>query len=287
MTFVGKILVLVIMVFSLLFLAFSTVVFSTEKNWKVETETIKKSLSDANAANQKTKDELNKVTNDLAAEQAARKQSTQKYEADIKSLADEIQRRTDEITKQHTAVETAQENLRAAQDQAKARLDETTQVREQVRQVQLQSNEFKAQQLELKNQIRLLQRELEVAKNNNKDLRDRLVTAINIIRENGFSTDLATYKSLSTEPPPDLDGEVTEVDQQGRKFQISVGSDDGLVVGHELYVYRFKPNPEYLGKVRIQTVDHDQAVVTLIGTTPQGKKIQEGDIVSTKIRPRG
>jgi ABC-type Na+ efflux pump permease subunit len=287
MTFVGKILVIVIMVFSLLFLAFSTVVFTTEKNWKAETEAIKKRLSDANSENQKTKDELNKVGNDLAAEQAARAQAAQKFEGEIKSLTDEIQRRTVEITNQRTAVETAQEGLRAAQDEAKARLDETTQAREQLRLAQLQSNEFKAQQLELKNQIRLLQRELDVAKNNNKDLRDRLVTAINIIRENGFSTDLASYKTLTIEPPPDLDGEVTKADEQNRRFQISVGSDDGLVVGHELLVFRFKPNPEYLGKVRVQTVDHDHSVVTLIGTTPQGKKIQEGDIVSTKIRPRG
>ena len=36
MTFVGKILVIVIMVFALFFLAVSAVVFTTEKNWKDE-----------------------------------------------------------------------------------------------------------------------------------------------------------------------------------------------------------------------------------------------------------
>ena len=38
MTFVGKILVIVIMAFSLLFLALSTVVFTTSKNWMVATK---------------------------------------------------------------------------------------------------------------------------------------------------------------------------------------------------------------------------------------------------------
>ena len=42
MTFVGKILVVVIMVFALFFLAVSTVVFSTAKNWKDETAKLSK-----------------------------------------------------------------------------------------------------------------------------------------------------------------------------------------------------------------------------------------------------
>ena len=42
MTFVGKILVIVIMAFALLFLGISTVVFSTHTNWKTATEAEKK-----------------------------------------------------------------------------------------------------------------------------------------------------------------------------------------------------------------------------------------------------
>ncbi len=38
MTFVGKILVIVIMAFSLLFLGISTVVFTTSKNWMAATK---------------------------------------------------------------------------------------------------------------------------------------------------------------------------------------------------------------------------------------------------------
>ena len=38
MTFVGKILVIVIMAFALLFLGISTVVFTTSKNWMVATK---------------------------------------------------------------------------------------------------------------------------------------------------------------------------------------------------------------------------------------------------------
>ena len=46
MTYVGKILVIVIMAFSLIFLGISTVVFTTAKNWRTATEEQKKKVSD-------------------------------------------------------------------------------------------------------------------------------------------------------------------------------------------------------------------------------------------------
>ena len=62
MTFVGKILVIVIMAFSLLFLALSTVVFTTSKNWMVatkkeqeEVDKLKKKVQDAQAASEAAK----------------------------------------------------------------------------------------------------------------------------------------------------------------------------------------------------------------------------------------
>jgi hypothetical protein len=69
-------------------------------------------------------------------------------------------------------------------------------------------------------------------------------------------------------------------------LEITIGADDGLVVGHELYLYRVSPSPEYLGKVKIISVDPDQAVAKVVGNTYMGKKIKEGDIVSSTIKPR-
>jgi len=130
-----------------------------------------------------------------------------------------------------------------------------------------------------------MRREIAVAKQNNKYLRDSMVTLQNVIQSNGLDPNPAKYSQLVV--PPEVDGEIVRIDPSNKRFQISIGSDDGLVAGHELFVYRLSPQPEFLGKVKVQTVDSDQAVVTVIGTTPQGKKIREGDIVSTKIGPRG
>src|SRR5262249_60847375 len=93
-------------------------------------------------------------------------------------------------------------------------------------------------------------------------------------------------KTKGREIPPPVMGEVKRVDWSNRRIEITVGSDDGLVPGHELFVYRVKPRPEYLGKMAIVAVDPDQAVGKVVGNTYQGKKIKEGDIVSSTIKPR-
>ena len=64
-------------------------------------------------------------------------------------------------------------------------------------------------------------------------------------------------------------------------MEISIGSDDGLAVGQELYVFRIQPRAEYIGKVKIVSVYPDKAVAEVIGNTVNGKKVQEGDIVSS------
>lgn len=284
MTYVGKILVIAIMALSLMFLALSTVVFMTERNWKDKAAQIQDSLNKANAEKTRLTTELQAANNNREAVEKDREAKVKQYEADLKLQEDAVKARQAEITAQRTSVETAQETTRSAMLEAEARLKETALLREQIAAVQKQANDFKLQQTELNDKIRLLERELEVARTNNKSLRDRVVTLSNVIQQNGLDPDPARYRAL--ELPPDVEGEVTRVDGQNRRFEISIGSDDGLTAGHELMVYRLQPNPEYLGKVRVQTVAHDTAVVSLLGSTPQGKQIREGDIVSTKIRTR-
>ena len=72
MTFVGKILVIVIMAFALLFLGISTVVFTTSKNWMAATK-----------AEQKKVDELKKKLNDAQAQSEAAKKGLEEAKADF------------------------------------------------------------------------------------------------------------------------------------------------------------------------------------------------------------
>jgi hypothetical protein len=104
-----------------------------------------------------------------------------------------------------------------------------------------------------------------------------------LLRQNGLSDDITQVRGI--ESPPKVAGEVLRVDPKGDRIEFTNGSDEGLVVGHEMYVYRTKPRPEFIGKVKIIEVDPDQSVGRVIGRTVNGKHIREGDIVASTINP--
>ena len=284
MTFVGKILVIVIMAFALLFLGISTVVFSTAKNWMVATK-----------AEQAKVDDLNKKLNDAKAGVDAAKKGLEdaksQFDQEKKSLDNRLATLNDENSRNLAQITAVRGQLGVAEQTAKSTLEEVTAKREQTVQlrtlitgVEKQANEYKLHQAELNDRIRELERQLETAIKNNSDLRERVAKFSTLLQKNGLSTDISQIKGL--ESPPPVQGEIKRVDPTNREMEITIGSDDGLVVGHELYLYRISPRPEYLGKVVVVAVDPDQAVVKIVGKPYMGKKIKEHDIVSSSVKPR-
>ncbi len=284
MTFVGKILVILIMVFAMFFLAVSTVVFMTEKNWKDESTALKTKLADET-----------KKSNDAATARAEAEKQLQdalsKFDEQTKALNQQIA--TDEtrvkdvekeLTEKRTTAAQSIEEMHKTLADSEDRKKETENLRQILSAVQQQANDFQLRQTELVDQIRNLKRDLEVATRNNDDLRKRVGAFASELRKNGLPDDYQQIKGINS-VPPDVVGQVKRVDARNQRVEISIGSDDGLVVGHELEVWRTNP-PQYIGRIRIEAVDPDQAVGVVIGKTVQGKKIQEGDNVSPKIRPR-
>ncbi|MFO0909879.1 MAG: hypothetical protein U0794_16280 [Isosphaeraceae bacterium] len=285
MTFVGKILVIVIMAFALLFLGISTVVFTTHTNWKEAVDkTWKPKVDTLTKQSTELQGQIANAKQELEDAKTKHKQAVDAEEKKIASLEDEIKRATAEVNDLRTKVTVAQQSAQTALTEADERRKETDRLREQKSAVEKQANEYKLQQTELNDRIRDLERMKKVLDENTKDLRDRVARLSTLLRRNGLSDDITNIKGL--ESPPLVEGEVARVDAQNKKVEITIGSDDGLVPGHELFLFRTKPRPEYLGKIQILSVDPDQAVGKVIGNTVQGKKIQEGDIVSSTIRPR-
>jgi hypothetical protein len=284
MTFVGKILVILIMAFALLFLGLSTVVFTTHTNWKDATKKEKDRANTLQTEKSSLDEQLKGAQAELEKAKADHQSALGSSDARIKQLEDEVKRDEAEASAARSKLETANESAKAALVEAADRRKETEQLRDQKSAVEKQANEFKIQQTELNDKIRELERQNKTLDDNNKDLRDRVGKLSTLLRRANLSDDISSVTGL--ENPPPVQGEVTRVDAQNRRVQISIGSDDGLVPNHELYLIRTKPEAKYLGRIRIQSVDPDQAVGTVIGRTVQGIKIQEGDIVSSTIRPR-
>jgi len=285
MTFVGKILVFVIMIFAVVFLGISTVVFTANTNWKEATKKEKAKVADVSKKLQDATDASAAAQKELEAAKTQHAQDTQKLNNDIVALQAAIKTAESQTTAARNALGLTQKNMELALDEATAKKAETDQLRVQKSAVDKQANEFKLKQTELLDKIRELERFLETSKANEKDLRDRAGRLSTLLRQRGFSDDVSQVTSADSPPP--VEGQVKKVDKANKTVEISIGSDDGLVPGHELYLYRVSPRPEYLGRLKIMSVDPDQAVAKVIKGTVQSKKIQEGDIVSSTFRARG
>ena len=211
MTFVGKILVLVITALALVFLGVSTVVFTTATNWKKATEEQKKNVQKLQAETNDLKSQIaGYEKTKLDAETRTRPRSSSKSKR--RRLEADIKLSRDEKTKALTALEVAQQNAKTALEDSAARKQETDLLREQKAAVEKQANEFKLHQTELNDKIRELSRMLETATNNATDLRDRVARFQTLLRRNGLSDDIATVKGTDT--PPSVEGEVSRVERQ-------------------------------------------------------------------------
>lgn len=286
MTYVGKLFVLLIMAMSLVFLGVSVTAFVTVTNWK--------------QAHAKSQDDLKKVQGQLATRDAEKKdaeakldQAKSEYAARSKAYEDQLaaqkvdlDRAGTELAQAKTQLTDAQANAALAVAEAQARTGEMTQLRGQLSASIESGNKLKIEQTEKNVQILTLQRQLEASERSAKGLRENLAKALAQIRKLGGSVDLSQAPSVA-DIPSDVEGKVTKIDpRNGRSMELSIGADDGVFVGMELYLFRTQPQPEYLGKVQVKAVDPDQSVATVIGNTVHGKKIKEGDNVSSTLRSK-
>ncbi len=85
----------------------------------------------------------------------------------------------------------------------------------------------------------------------------------------------------------DVQGEVTAVERQKGRVTISIGSDDGIVPGEILYLFRAETEASwiaetearYIGKLSIISVEFESAVGQILANV-QGPAIQAGDRVA-------
>lgn len=88
-------------------------------------------------------------------------------------------------------------------------------------------------------------------------------------------------------PPANVNGVIEQVNfQEGRPTlaQISLGSDHGLSEGHTLDVFRLAPKATYLGTIRLVDVKEHRSVGQMLGGFAAGQpRIQIGDQVASEI----
>lgn len=288
MSFLGKLLVGLQLVLSIMFLVFAGAVFSTHKNWKAAKE-----LADTN--NTRIEGEKQQVVDEY-------KNYKTRMEIDFKNeqnRAANAEGQVDLLKRQLTAAENEANAAKTERDEqrelAKVSVEESRQRREEaLLQREINNNlqkllNEKTTRLQASDDVVFNQKVAEKAlQDKHAKVLSDLALMQKIIAAAGLSTDPQSVVGL-LEPPPAVDGKVLETKRGGRSgsdlVEISIGSDDGLREGHKLSVYRPQSGDKaakFLGDIKLVYVTPDRSVGAVILRAKNGI-IEREDNVTSKL----
>jgi len=287
MTIVGKILVFVNLVFSLVVGGLVMMVYLTRTNWE---------------------DAYNKQVAQYKAVDADRRQQTADYDAAKKDLDAQLAKARQELADANTARDNAQAAAKRSRDELEAMkskdrataadnkttLDSSAVRREQVREQELINQKLREEKIELINERNderkariMADVERRTALTRNIELESKLQEmSRELIRSrSGTGGGFQVRKRGDENPPPDnVEGRVKEVDPEDGLIKLSIGSDAGLQQGHTLKVFRLAAIPEqsrYLGTIEILMVRPHEAVGRPTSRAPMS--IRPGDRVASRL----
>jgi flagellar basal body-associated protein FliL len=289
MSFLGKVLIVLQVVLSFLFMGAAVAVFSVHSNWRSQFETLQAAQAQTEARHA---DEVQDLSAKIAAAEAERDQQTNLANAqvaDVQRLNRQVAALTQEVNQANTIVNRQTGLAESKSIEANSRQSESEQQR-------VQNEQLLKTQDDLTKQIQAL-KDKEYGMGLERDKMITQITALleqnafleKVVRQNGLDTDPVAVAG-AIEPPPPVDGLVVEIQKdktnRTRLVHISIGEDDGLRVQHELDVYRPADQngakTQYLGRIRIIHLTPDEAVGIVVQAAKNGI-IERGDNVTTRL----
>jgi multidrug efflux pump subunit AcrA (membrane-fusion protein) len=287
MNLVGKIFVVLILVMSVVFMAFAMSVYATHRNWREmvmnEQPSVDKPmglshrLKDEQTRNKELTEQLDKLNQQLESEKAAKTQAVAKLENELKVSEGELK-----------SLKTAQSELDKAQRDAIAAMTATqanaTRDRKEVETQRGSLDDARKDRDAHFKEVTRLTEELNQAVNE-KDLLKKRTTELSkdLAKADQLLKKFSLDKSKDyTGVPPVVDGIVTAT-PGGGVVEISLGADDGLLKGHLLEVYRISGGQStYVGRIEVVKTAPDRSVCK-IDPKFQNSNVMKGDRVASKL----
>jgi len=270
---IGKIFVFAVFVMSLMLMSFAVAIYSSHINWQEEAKKNKEALDKLTVEESGLRQEITRLTKNVAASEAARDQVIAKFQQAIgekdKELASLKAARDDKLAEMQQKIT---ELATVEDDLTEARKDvERLQAEVREKQVKVDTQVDRAAEIA----ARLHEKEsfLEIANERKAQLEKQVAQARLLLKQNGLTID-----SLPKDRVPTINGVVMAVADDA--IEVSLGFDDGLQTGHQIEVYR---NDEYLGRAIVRSVKPDRAVAVLVREYARGV-VQRGDKVTTRLK---
>ena len=282
MTFVGKILVIVIVVFSLVFMGFAITVYSAHTNWKTVADKRQGDVTRLGSEVGGLRNQVTSLDQQLATEQEKIAQEVATLEMEDQQKRQELDDLRDQV---NARIQEANENSRRAEtalDEAEDRRLEAERLREDIAGLMTEKDGLFRNNVDLQTDLFERTSERDRAEKRNQQLQVRAAQLESLVRRIGGDPNQAESEEIIATLPL-VEGLVlkTAGEEAGDRFvEISIGSDDGLRQGHQLLVWRPGPSPKYLGKIQIIDADPDRAVARVLSNF----RIQKDDNVTSQFK---
>ena len=276
MTLLGKVFTALILVMSVMFMSFAIVVYATHVNWKEMVkgpQGLETKLEDTKRKIDLLNDELTTAKNALAREQAARRAVLASLRTKLDAKDAELVAKVREydqmlianaklgvtVENQSTTVKNLQDEVAVVRKSVLDAIDDRAVIFDQV--------------VALTDQKNRLEGTRSILEERNAELLADVTKAAGHLEKFGIriGDDLPVGA-------PDRDGFVQRVSKN--LIEVTLGDDDGVRVGHELFVYR---EGTYLGRAVIRRTKADFAVAEIVQEFNRSVLIRKGDRVTTKL----
>jgi len=265
MNLVGKIFVLLILVMSVVFMAFSVMVYATHKNWREVIEGapgqtgLKAQLSDAKNQVGNLQNQLKKLQEDTQTETQARTTRLAQLQTDFSNLKTDRDTLVNQLADLNTRTREALEDGKIAQDMLDEKLKEIDRLRTEIQQAHEDRDQRFKDAVALTDKLHRAEGEAEHL----KAYTDSLTRLVAVYRDAADRLGVDINQPVDNIPPK-LDGVVLASRSDGL-IEISIGSDDGLRTGHQAYVYRRQNGQSRpIAKIEVVKVTPDKSVGKVI-----------------------
>jgi hypothetical protein len=285
MNIIGKIFVFAVFVMSLVLMTFSGVVYMSHVNWRDEVERDPKNclpgqkpgykfqIEQAETERAKLEETIAALQKKVAESEQSRDQVLAKLQTALVAKSDQLQKLEKDKADREAAQQKALDELKESREQLLAAAEEVKKLEEQIRDQRLKVDGHVDRSAELAAQLAEAKAQLSIAEERKEQLEKQVANARLLLKQSGLTLDSPTKDRV-----PTLDGDVLAV--ASGQIQVSLGSDDGLQIGHTLEVYR---NGEYIGRAIVKSVNPDRAVAELVKAFSRGI-VQRGDKVTTRLK---
>ncbi len=286
MNLIGKILVVLNFVASVVFMSFAVMVYATHRNWRDEVLRPEATAGKPKGLKFQLEDRIKELEilqqekQRLLGEIERTRLTLQQRLAQLESRYNELKMIRDNLQQEHANLLSSQAQAIQQMNAVQKRLDtleaEVARVREENDKLRRQRDQYLRQAVQADEQLAQIRNEYDRLRKRNGEL---------VAQVNQLQIRLQDLKALPVEGPPRVEGLVSAVNQKGYVV-VTLGSDDGLETGHRLIVYRDGSNGQpakFVGELEIVQTDRDRAFARVVpGITRE--RIRRGDRVATRLQ---